>query len=756
MRRRSAVCVYRQEIYNTRHLKNHIGVPVDPYSPLRHPFREHPLLRLVLPFMTGIVAGEYGYFRLGHHVGALWLAVAAVAVAGYALQICRPLFFRPSRIGALTVGLCALLAGAALCVSERSRTMQAWPTAVQSFRALVTDTPREGERTFQLTARLDGGPCDGRKVRLTLMKQSVAAGREAPASVHTGDVLLLRARMETPHSAGNPGEFDYAAWLRRQGIGGVAFCPSGQWCVSSAPAVSLPVVVRLRQWREQLSARYARYFAGRDLGVLSAMTLGDKAALDADTRAMYSRGGVSHILALSGLHLSILFALWNALVMPLTRRRGTVAALTALTGMGGLWLFVGLAGCPYSLVRAAVMFSVMQLAGLWRGDPFSLNNLALAALLILGVSPGALFDAGFQLSFLSVAGILLVLPRIGQPKVLSREAALHPEIVRRRLPRVLFLTGRFSRPFRVLAGGMFGLLTVSLTAQVVTMPLVAYYFHTVAPYGLLGNLVAVPAAYPLLFFSALFLLFPFLQPLLAPLLSLLLSMLHAVLEGLSALPGAGFALAPPLSAVVLCYAVLLLLLAAANLRRVFPVYVAAGALTLAVLLCLPAGSGAVHRQFVVFNLRGGATALGFRTAPRQACLWSPDTLRADSALTFLRRSSSGGDDLAMAPWHASGRPVAGFYAAGGLLATAGLRVAVASGPFKAPAPRLPLPVDYLVVARGYRRPLSDALLRYRPRVLVLDASLGEYHRERLTAEARRARLCLYDVERQGALVVDLP
>ena len=730
------------------------------YSPQRHPFREHPLLRLVFPFMAGILAGEYGYSCLQHRAGWLWLLAVVIGGIGYVVQIFRPALFRHSRLSQLFVAFCALLAGAALYVPVGDGVRQKWPAAPQSYRVLVTDTPRETAKTFQVTAHIAGGPFSSRKVRLALMKDTAryscrSGGGCAAADVpiRVGDALLVHARMEPPRAAGNPGEFDYASWLRWQGIGGVGFCPLNYWRKSEVLSSSWPVVVYLRHWRECLTDHYAHYFSGRDLGVLAAMTLGDKKWLDADTRGVYSRSGVSHILALSGLHLAILFSFWNVLVMPLARRRRFLSVILTLSGLGALWSFVCLAGCPLSLVRAAVMFSVMQLATLWRGDYFSLNTLALAALLILSTSPAALFDIGFQLSFLSVAGILIVMPRLRWPLVLRPDAECVSNIVSSRCLRALFLTGRFCRQRRALVRGMISFCVVSLTAQLITMPLVAYYFHIVAPYGLLGNFVAVPLAYPLLALSALFLLLPVLQPLLAPLLAGLLTMLHAALDAVGTLPGAGLYFAPPLVAVVLCYVACFLLVTAINLRRALWLYAASAAFALTFLACLW-DNGAGRRRFVVYNLRG-ATVLGFQTGAQQARLWSPDTLRVARSLAYLRHNPAADGRLASAPWLVASRPLAGLYAADGLFALPGLRVAVLHAPLGPAVPRCQLAVDYLVIVRGYRQPLADALRRYRPRILVLDASLSDFHRERLLHEACRIGVAVHDVCQAGALVVDL-
>lgn len=378
------------------------------------------MIGLVLPFMAGIAAGEWAYSIFSGCCAFLFVASLAVAVGGYVLQVFRPLQFRTSRFNLAVVSISIGLMGMALLVNQRDKLQPSWPVGAQTFRGMIMETPRGSSKAHQVEVSLTGGQYDGLRVRLTLMRDTMAL-HTACSVPEVGNTLLFYTSIEPLRASGNPGDFDYAAWLRRHGISGTGFCAAGYWQLSETAASHLPLTVRLHRWRNALVRRYAEYFQGRDLGVITAMTLGDKTHLDRDTREVYSQAGVSHVLALSGLHLSILFALWNSFLQPLFRCRRLLFIGASLVGVAVLWSFAALAGLPLSLVRATIMFTVMQMTGCFRGHSFSLNNLALAAFIILTVSPQALFDVGFQLSCLSVAGILLIVPRLPQPFLLRRE-----------------------------------------------------------------------------------------------------------------------------------------------------------------------------------------------------------------------------------------------------------------------------------------------------------------------------------------------
>ena len=164
--------------------------------------------------------------------------------------------------------------------------------------------------------------------------------------------------------------------------------------------------LRCLQWRQQLLAHYeAQGLEGEQYAVVAAMTLGDKSALTKDVREVYAVTGAAHVLALSGLHLGIIYALLSLLVVG--RRWQMLSQLVCILG---IWAFAFLVGLSASVVRSAIMLTVYALLSLGHRDKMSLNTLAFTAILMLVVSPRSLFDIGFQLSFMAVASILLWLP----------------------------------------------------------------------------------------------------------------------------------------------------------------------------------------------------------------------------------------------------------------------------------------------------------------------------------------------------------
>lgn len=140
----------------------------------------------------------------------------------------------------------------------------------------------------------------------------------------------------------------------------------------------------------------------QDYAVIAAMALGDKSALDSNTRNSYSISGASHILAVSGLHIGIIFQLF---IFLLGGRKYSV--YTIILSLISIWTYVFLIGLPASAVRAAIMLSAYSLSLAFHRTGLPLNTLSSAYIFMLFISPLYLFELSFQLSFLAVASILL-------------------------------------------------------------------------------------------------------------------------------------------------------------------------------------------------------------------------------------------------------------------------------------------------------------------------------------------------------------
>ena len=291
-------------------------------------------------------------------------------------------------------------------------------------------------------------------------------------------------------------------------------------------------------WREVLEASYRKMDIRQDgYALLVAMTLGDKRALSKETRKDFSVSGTSHITAVSGLHIGIIFQLLLFLLSgKRSLRHGLPWHLTALA-VTSIWAYAFLIGLPASAVRSCSMFTIYALALVMRRKTRPMNSLLFAAVAMLCLSPSYLFDIGFQLSFLAVLSIIVIYPRMAGWVDENARLVKHP-----------------------LLRGLATMLIVSVAAQVGTLPLVAHYFGYVACYSLLANMIAIPCATLILYGGFAYLAcapLPFLQGIIGGLLDCVTEVLTGSLALIARLPGASIeGIRPNILQLCLVYAAL--------------------------------------------------------------------------------------------------------------------------------------------------------------------------------------------------------
>jgi competence protein ComEC len=217
-----------------------------------------------------------------------------------------------------------------------------------------------------------------------------------------------------------------------------------------------------------------------EYGIIAAVTLGERNAVSRELKESYRVSGASHLFALSGLHLSIIFALLSVFLPTKMFPKGSAVVQILL-----LWTYVLLVGIYPSLLRAAVMFTCYCLCRLVSRESHNIDVLILTAFILLVFNPQWLFDVGFQMSFMAMVGIFLLVP---------------PMMKWVKTPVLSYV---------------YGIFVVSFAASLGTFPLIAHYFGRVSCYGLLTNLIASPCIALLLFCAFLMLLSAALQPYIA-------------------------------------------------------------------------------------------------------------------------------------------------------------------------------------------------------------------------------------------------
>ncbi|WP_349432724.1 DNA internalization-related competence protein ComEC/Rec2 [Methylomarinum sp. Ch1-1] len=368
--------------------------------------------------------------------------------------------------------------------------------------------------------------------------------------IRAGQGWRLTVKLKKPRSTYNPGAFDYERWLFSHRIGAVGYVrkqPAPVLLEQKSPGAGISV------WRQDIAERLRQLLAdGRHLGLIKALTIGDRSAIKQAEWAVFRKTGTVHLIAISGLHIGLVASLVYVLALRLWAYSGVLALspqkVAVAAALTVAFCYAALAGFSLPTRRALLMLTVAMLAIYWQRHVKPLHAFALALFTVVLLDPLAVLSASFWLSF---GAVLLILYTLSA-----------------RLGRV---------------GYWRALLKIHWVSAIGLAPLIMYYFQQVSLVAPLANLLAVPAVslaiVPLALVAVAML---FIQPFLAEaLLHLVEWMLHALWLFLSAcaeLPYAALTTTqPPLYALLLAFLGVLLLLAPRGIPGRY----------LGALLCLP-------------------------------------------------------------------------------------------------------------------------------------------------------------------------
>ncbi len=299
-----------------------------------------------------------------------------------------------------------------------------------------------------------------------------------------GDRILINASFSDIEGPKNPEEFNYKRYLSFHLISKQTYIKSGNWKMIDTN-MGNPILRKTSSFRNKLINIYSNNnIKDQELAVLSALTLGYKDKLDTETKKTYSASGAMHLLAVSGLHIGIIYLILNYLLLLIPKSKNWKIFKVAFL-LVALWFYALMTGLPSSAFRATVMFSLVIIGNALERKPNIYNSLAVSAFILLIINPYSITEVGFQLSYLAVIGIVFF-----QPKISSLFTAKNKIIQ-----------------------WLWDLISVSIAAQIATAPIAMYYFHQFPNYFLLTNIIVLPTAFLLIYFSLALFIFSLIEPL---------------------------------------------------------------------------------------------------------------------------------------------------------------------------------------------------------------------------------------------------
>jgi competence protein ComEC len=435
-------------------------------------WKKAPFLRLLLPMATGIL------FQWYCRIEIQFLIISAVCFAALYIgfiMIPLSLLYKIRWMQGIIINLILIICGCWIAWQKDLRNETKWLGKFyhDSDQLVVTILePLENKaRSFKaeaevvhVIARNKLYDANG-KIIIYFEKDSL------PPELKYGDRIILNKRLQEIRNTGNPGAFDYRQYAAFHGIFHTVYLEKKDWLLLPGNNAG-----RLKQFlftaRENILLVLRKYLTGQDdqLAIAEALLIGYTQDLDKDLVQAYSNTGVVHIIAISGMHLGLIYImlLWIFKKIPGLNR---IRILKVVVVISSLWLFALLTGGSASILRAAVMFTCIITGENLKRRSSIYNSLAASAFLLLCYNPFFLWDVGFQLSYLALAGII---------------------IFQKPLFKLWYCKYR-------LPGKIWQLTSVTLAAQVLTFPVCLYYFHQFPTMFLFTNILLVPLSGLILF-----------------------------------------------------------------------------------------------------------------------------------------------------------------------------------------------------------------------------------------------------------------
>ncbi|RYG02717.1 MAG: ComEC family competence protein, partial [Chitinophagaceae bacterium] len=427
-------------------------------------YRSSPFLRIIIPFVAGIMFQWTANLPLVISGTISLLASVGVIVPSFLpeKQQYSLLVLRGASLNLLIAGCaCAILS----IHDSRNDSQSFTQTYVPGDQYLLVINEPLSERpgSFKTTASVK---CiySGDRIRRANGNFLVYFDKiPANKTLRYGDIIYTSELPGLVSATGNPAAFDFREYCFLQGINHQLFLRNGKFGVLPGRETSR-LKLLIFSLRERIVTTIAANIPGtREAGLAQALLIGYKDNLDRDLIQSYSNTGVVHVVAISGLHLGLIYAILVLFTGRLARNRfGKWVQLSLI--LIGVWLFTLLAGASASVVRSAVMFTCIAIGNALSRRSSVYNSLAASAFLLLTYNPFWLWDTGFQLSYAAVLSIIVY-----QKTVTN---LIYPS---NKLLLILWKS-----------------CSVTISAQILTTPVTIFYFHQFPVFFLFTNLVAIP------------------------------------------------------------------------------------------------------------------------------------------------------------------------------------------------------------------------------------------------------------------------
>lgn len=449
---------------------------------LSYQLRKNPFFRILVPYLSGLLVG-YHFIPPGMAYKILIIAILLTALLIF-FHLSGRVKYKDAWIFGVIIMLVSAFTGASNILSKQYRLQcqQIIYGDTNTCRVLLTEMPENKNGWISVNVMVKQVYYN--ELHVNSHMKAILKIRETAESMKlkTGDIIDIKVRFASFGSPGNPGEFDYQRYMLRHYIPFQLYAIEPHFVNAGHTCGNLNVIAAICR-DHLLHILTSEVTDARKASVLSALTLGYKNGLEADTVEIFTRAGVVHIMALSGFNVGLIYIFISFLLM-FSGNTKPARILRWVISVVAVWCFAVVTGLTPSVTRAATMLSILITARLISRHTEPLNIIAASAFIILVINPLQIFDVGFQLSYAAVAGIVY----------------FHPFFYRLLIFR------------NIIADNLWKLFTLSVAAQLATLPLVLFYFHQFPLLFWITNIYAVPLVCVIIYTSGLLFLFSFIDP----------------------------------------------------------------------------------------------------------------------------------------------------------------------------------------------------------------------------------------------------
>ncbi len=644
-----------------------------------------PFLRILIPFISGILFCRY----ISTSIPVFYFGLIGLAILLLSFFTHKKHDFSLRWLFGLGSMFFLFSLSAQFYQYRASQASYDFPSEATSYIGEVLDFPQQKKRSVACQVHLIY-PVD-KKIMLYLEPDTNSK------TLEPGDQLVVYASVVPFKNLGNPDDFDYERFMQNKGFSGSTYTNSNSWFRTGARSYSLRT--EALRVRAKILDIYKSFGLDNDAySFISAITLGYKADLTDQLKDAFRASGTSHVLAVSGLHVGIIYIIIISFFSFLGKR-GKAVVVKQLLILLCLWGYVFITGMPVSVVRAAIMLSLLSIGNMLNRNGVNYNTLAVAAFFTLIINPFHLFDLGFQLSFASVSSILFFQPKISQLYVAKNKAI----------------------------GYIWRLFTVSLSAQLGVFPLVLYYFGTFPTYFFITNLLVLPFIGVIIYSAGGLTFLTLLSSLNFGFIHLLIKIISTFIQFLinAVLKIVFFFESLPMSVIEGYYITtlqLFLIFATVMSFSYFMLHKHAKALIsflLSLTLLLSTNLVSYFKrpidQFIVYNSYN-ESQMGYIISGEKIALL------ADSMQTIPHPSAS--------------------------------IILLTDNVYKSKTSDFALPVDYLILKSNNNFSMTELIAFYEPRKVIIDSSISRYAAEKIQNECKKLNIAFHDISNSGAFSVN--